>query len=352
MATKVGEVFIDLAVDAASGNLSVRQLVSALGDLDVASVGSTAALAKVGDVIWNLSKSAMNTAVELSALAELTGIDPVVAQQWEDAAAQIVGHAGSITNAIKAIAEMNMKISAPGGGTPAVLSQLLGMTPYKENGKLKSAMDYMKEMSAAGSQYRKLSFDQQREATREMFGGAGDDAFRLINRMMVGKFHPESHLGLTAKQITDLNALHGQETRFGQQTEGIFQKLLTAGGVLTDALISLNKTLDTLNKLMATKQFGASMRSVYGAWGNAIKNNPIAMGMHAGADSGRTIGGLISPLLSHSLGFSKQQDMLRGKLDLNMTMNGKYAGTATAWLDKSGTMRDVWNATDHMGNTP
>lgn len=353
MSKKVGDLFVEILVDASSGNLSVRQLVGALGDLDVASLTSVGIIANVAEGLMNLAKSAMDSAVELTALHDLTDTDPKIVGQWEKAAHQIVGHTGAIIKSIEAVQKMNESIKA-GGGTPAVVGQLLGMTPSKgfdknHNAILKNAMDYMTEMAQPGSRYRMLPADLQRKATSDMFGSAGGDDYRLIKAKIAGKFHPELMPEMNDKQIAELNAIKMQEIGIGEKLTGVFEEIVLHGGGVAKALQAVSDGLDKLDKWLKSKEGNAAVTNVeagIGSFFNLRNYNPFTLG----SDMAKNMLG--APVAAPRMNEALRLDTISGSFDLNLHQNDKPTGTKKVYVDQSVIRRDFWDVTQTMGNTP
>ena len=352
MSKKVGELFVELVVDAASGNLSVRQMVGALGELDVASAASVGILGKVGETLYDMAKAATDTAVELTALHDLTGADPKIVQQWDKAAAGIVGSAGVIVKAITSVNEIQKRL-ASGQGAPAALTGLLGLTAYKvdANGKetLKDAMELMRDMAKPGSLYRSRSRLVQEAGLQELFGGNADNVYRIIQSMIAGKFHPENEPGMNNRQVRDLNQVRMKEIEVGQKLTGIFQDLLLGGGQFAKVLDSLSQKLEVIDKWLQSKEgqqlftsTGTVVSQFFKSWGD-----PRAFGRNM-------FNILEKPVETHAIApsLNLRVDDLKGVLDINLKHNGVPIATKRTFLDRKTTNRDVFDATLTQGLTP
>lgn len=358
MATKVGELFVELAVDAASGNLSVRQLVGALGDLDVASVTTVGILAKIGETLWGMAKAATDTAVELTALHDLTGVNPQMVQQWEKAAVSVGVHSGTIIKAITAVNQMNRRL-ATGQGAPPELTGILGLSAYKidKNGKevLKDATDLMKEMAAPGSTYRTRSPLIQQQGLGVLFGGAGDEAFRFINQMIAGKVHPETFSGLDTKQIKQLEEVRSKESEFSAHLADIFDRLITSGGTFASTLDDLNEVLKSINGFLGSVQGKEAIQGV----GNVISSfiHPFrTAGRLLGEQGGKSTEDAFMREINNRAklaGMAQEKSgELRARVDVNLKHNDQSLGAKTVYLDRKVTNAEVLDATLALGNTP
>lgn len=358
MATKVGEFFVEMLVDAASGELSVRQLVSGFGELNAVGAGSIGILGKIGETLWGLAKAATGMAVEMAGLQDVTGVDPQLAQQWDKAAERVVHHAGSIVAAIKAVHQIQKDV-ATGQSPPAALGGLLGLSPYKVDAQgkqtVKDAMDFMREMAAPGSTYRTRSRDVQQQALGQVFGGAGEDMFRVLEQMIAGKFHPEQISVLNNGQVGALNKVDADWITVKQDVVGIFDKFLLAGNDFDKILTGLHQILGYVDGWMDKHKdhsYVQDVKDIKTAWkpGTALD----LLDMLSGRSSMLARMGALLPRppahvpAANALGVGD----LRGKLDISLTSNGKSLGTKTTYVDRAGTMRDFWQVTDQLGLTP
>lgn len=283
MSGKVGSFFIDLVVDAATGNLSVKQLVAGLGELQVASVGTVGVIEKISEKIWDMGKAAVGTAVDMARLHALTGIDPKIAQQWDKAAEEVTHHSGSIIRAISAVNDMNMRLDTE--GTPDAITGVFQTNPWKRDkaGKQipKDAIDYLKEFAAPGSTYRSRDELTQQRNLPSIFKSAGEDMFLVIKELIANKMHPEQISVLENKQIADLNHVDSDWIKVKQDVVGIFDKFLTVGGVVDNILHGADVLLKFIEKfidLIGKREGKPVVNPLLGASGGVnIPFNPGAM---------------------------------------------------------------------------
>jgi hypothetical protein len=277
MSVKVGSFFIDLVVDAASGNLSVKQLVSALGELDVVSVGSVGIISKVTDTLYGMAKAAMGTAVELTTLRDIAGTDPKIVQQWEKAAARIGISTGTIARSIMAVNAIKGRVET-GGQPPMELSSWLGIN--MQTGRLdksghpvlKNFFDIMAELGSSRSKYWALSDPQKQQSLGAIFGGAGADVFRILKEQRAGNFDPSKMSVLNDKQVKDLTDVSRKETEIGQQFTSIFQQFMLGGGAMAEVLDSLAKRLKLIDDWLASKQGQTSLATAGRFIGSSISH--------------------------------------------------------------------------------
>jgi hypothetical protein len=133
MATKVGELFVDILVNASSGNLSVRQLISAMGELEVKSLGGTYGITKLAQAFYDLSKQAMNTTSDLINFHATTGADPKMIQQWTGAAVKLGLGEDVIKRMYSGLTKVTASMKDLNANAPELFAKL-GISAYKEIG--------------------------------------------------------------------------------------------------------------------------------------------------------------------------------------------------------------------------
>lgn len=363
MATKVGEMFIELAVDAASGNLSVKQMVGALGELDVASVTSVGIFAKLGEALWGMAKAATATAVELTALQQITGADPKIVNQWEMAANRLHISSQSIVGAITAVWNIQKQMES-GGGQPRFMAQY-GIDATKiVDGKraYKDLMDYVAEFSKKGGRYQTLGPALQQTMLDQMFGGNANDMFRLIEAAKTGQFHPEQIRGLNDRQVADLNKLDSQWIAIKTDVVGIFDKFLTASGGMSELLHGIQDLLGAVTRLLETTT-GKQIIEGGGQMAGGVLSD-IAHPMRTAGQIGDFVSrfhregtmqeDLLRTLITSSVNAMLPKEM-RGKEDSKLTVDIKHNGrtvTTKTFSGKSITNGDMEVQAAQMGLTP
>lgn len=245
MSKKVGELFVELAVDAASGNLSVRELVAALGDLDVASAGSVAIMGKVAERIWAVASAAREAAVQLEEIHATTGAEPKMVQQWEAAALKILHHSGTIVDAVKKVHAIGLEARET-GNFPVELASYLGTTPLKAGGKPKQLEDLFAEWTKRNS----WGHDQQFGLGKVFGEKLGNDLYLLMEAQRAGNFHPERELFMGGKQVADLNKVDAEWLQLQTDVTGVMRELMTSGGLVAGVLRDLDKDLRGFDEWM------------------------------------------------------------------------------------------------------
>lgn len=355
MAVKVGEFFINLAVDAASGNLSVNELISALGKLDVVSVGTVGVLSKITSTLVQMGQQATATAVEMSVLQDITGVNPKTVQQWENAARRINIQAGSIVNAVRGVNDMMGSIAARKASPPAELTGWLGITPQKgldAQGRpvMKTFFDLITEIANPKNRYWSFTDQVKQQLLGGAFPGADSkDIFRVLNEMRAGRFRPQDISVLENKQVKELTDVNRKQTEIGQQMVGIFDKLILGGSALATVLDAVSAKLEVLDKWLASKQGNQVLSAVGASGGSLIRNlgNPFAIGREFGEFAGEKLFGAAPKQTPAVI----KMDDWNGRLNINIAgQGGQSLGNKTIFLGKKVTNSDVEQVTINAGN--
>lgn len=83
---KLGEFFIDLVVNAGSGELTVKNLISSMGELQAVTVGEIGVLYELGVRLAAITDASIKSALGLEDYASKTGESTVALQEWQAAA--------------------------------------------------------------------------------------------------------------------------------------------------------------------------------------------------------------------------------------------------------------------------
>jgi hypothetical protein len=358
MGLKIGEFFVSLAVDAASGSLSVSQLIGKMGQLEVASVAGVAGFARVGQALLGMAQQAVDAAAGLSSLQDVTGADPKMVQQWENAAQRMNVSSGTIISAIRGVNQMMGAIAERRQGPPMELSGWLGITPQKgvdASGRpvMKSFFDLMHEIAAPGSKYWGYTPQVQQQLLGGAFPGADKDSiFRILNEMRTGKFRPQDVGVLEDRQVSDLKRVRQDEVKVGQQLTGIFDKLLLGGDAFAKILSAISDKLTVLDKWLASKQGQGVLATTGDALSDIVRHggNPYTLGRDAGHFLAEEFG--FKPAAAPRGGTEPiKLDDLQGRLDVQFTgAGGQPLGRSNVFLRQKVSNADVEHATINAGN--
>ena len=127
---KVGEFFVELGVDATTGNLSVRDMIQSFGDLDAATLGYAGALVLFLKRMSDVTQAAMDMAVGFSMFEAQTGLSAQTLQKWHIVGEQVNVDVQAITSSVQNL-QRNMAEIRLGRGNIAPF-QLLGIDPRSD----------------------------------------------------------------------------------------------------------------------------------------------------------------------------------------------------------------------------
>ena len=125
---KLGEFFVQLGVDADS--MSVKDFVSAIGDLDLTAAGAVAALVEVGRKLADMTGEAMRAAAGYRIFTAETGLSAQELQRWQLAAERVNVSADAVASSITAV-QRNLAEIRMGRGNISPF-QLLGIDPNQD----------------------------------------------------------------------------------------------------------------------------------------------------------------------------------------------------------------------------
>lgn len=127
---KLGEFFMDLVVNAGSGEMTIKGLISKMGELEAVTVGQIGVLYELGVRLAELSDHSVKTALGLKSFTSITGESTIKLQSWRAAAEMVNVSAETVdstfTNLKKGLEDMRW------GEATGILSgavQVLGIDP-------------------------------------------------------------------------------------------------------------------------------------------------------------------------------------------------------------------------------
>lgn len=295
--------------------------------------------------MWELVKAAAQVAVEFTALHDITGADPKIAQQWDAASQRVTGSAGNIVAALKSIWDIQRQIES-GGGQPRFMGQYgIEATKIDEQGKLvyKTLYDYMQEFAAKGSRYQQLGPALQQTLLQNMFGSNGENIFRDIAALRAGTFRPADIPVLSNQQTKDLNATNMDWRAVTHDFMGVLDKFIILGGVVDNLLKAADELLVGAGKIIDAGNYPQQAETgIKRLAGGLLGESNIASTEDAFMNE-------ISNRLAISNGAQRPKD--DGKITLGIHVDGKHVGDRTYRRDYV-TRDDIHIMTENLGNTP
>lgn len=124
---KLGEFFIDLVVDSSSGELTVGNLVTKMGQLEAASVGAVGVLFELGAKLASFTDISIRSALGLERYATLTGNSTLELQKWQRVAEQAHVSGETVEKTFVGLSAALTEMRLTGGGGLLPLATRLGV---------------------------------------------------------------------------------------------------------------------------------------------------------------------------------------------------------------------------------
>lgn len=242
--TTVGEFVLSLTVDAAKGEITLGNLITRMGALEVASIGEVAVLFKLAQALNSITQNAINTALNIRDVALATGMSTEHLQKWESAATHTRGGIKALDDAMvhahQAIWNMT-HIPLTGGSDLIQLKNLfpgLDITGLKE----KEPEVLLQRLRKVIAQSKLEGEDVQARLEKAGFGGIGE-----LLRSSDKDFEAWSkeRLIMSDEEISNYKKIHDQmitiqnlASKIGDIIAGWFTGAVLGG---QNALISLLK---------------------------------------------------------------------------------------------------------------
>ena len=121
---KLGEFFLEIAVDAEKGELTVGNLIKKMGMLEVATLGEVAALIELAQGFAALVTDSMETAHSLHQISVKTGINITALQRWTQVAKEAGWSGDELASSAQRISKSLVDMRLGAG------SSLTSLTPF------------------------------------------------------------------------------------------------------------------------------------------------------------------------------------------------------------------------------
>ena len=251
MGTKVGEFFIDLVVDAATGNLSVKQLTSAIGELEVASLGTAFGIEKVVEKLARLAEASIDAATEFINFTATTGGSWQELQKWQLAAKKFPGASEAMVGTFKSVQKVMTDMRLHGGATMAQLNlpgfQAIERMEQTAKGTRVVYKDFFGIMEEFGKNKTFQGLDKGTQEAMLASFNIPSTFLPIIQEMNKGTWGDQlkqaGKLGLTGEQVAQMGEIHNQIVTLEEMAAKVGTNLLTGGqafiktlGLAKDAL--------------------------------------------------------------------------------------------------------------------
>jgi len=259
MGKKIGEFFVDITVDAMSGNLSVRQLVSALGDLEASALGGAFGVTKAVDKFVDMAKGAMNAAIGLEMLRALTGESTSTLQRWTKAAEATRIGADVVVSGLRGYQSLVAQMGRTGVPAQELQQFFLttGVSILDAKGKARDYFDVLEDISKSEKFWALDKTTGGRAQTLDALAKLGGDekTIRLLELMRSGEWGKALSAApvMSDKQVKDLAQVSRDFGQISNLMLSITNNLMTWGGKLHETLKSVITLLEDVNKLIPGK---------------------------------------------------------------------------------------------------
>lgn len=160
--TGIGEFYVSLLVDAANGEVTVRDMASSFGALELATVAEIAALWELGVRLAAVVDSNVQASLAFEQFTMHTGLSARELQKWQIIAQQSHASADEVSKTVEDLTKHLAKL-AVGEDMGAVNAlQQLGISAFGAGGKLKDAFQILDEIRHRLSQVTTDAAQQER----------------------------------------------------------------------------------------------------------------------------------------------------------------------------------------------
>lgn len=230
--TGIGEFFVSLTVDAASGAMTVGNLVQSFGALEIATVAEIGLLWELGVQLARITDEGIKAAFGFEQFTMHTGLSAQELQKWQIIAEQSHASAQDVTGSVENLTKhlANLAIGIPDSSLASL--QQLGISAFGAGGKLKTAFDILGEV-------------QQRLGVITKDAGQQE---RILAGLGISPNLRETLL-LTQDAAKGLGGLaHGMTAGQEAELDGMYQRMKRIELVAKDIAIDIAAWVASINK--------------------------------------------------------------------------------------------------------
>lgn len=327
MSVTVGEFFIDLVVNASEGQLTLKNLVSSMGELEVASVGEIAILAELANKLQAITTASIASAIGLKDYSSSTGASTLELQKWQNAAQHVNVDIDTMRHALEGVSHNLASGKLGNFGALANLSYILKQSKLSLQDFKAEEPEKLLEALRKSEFFQKLPEGQQFKFLSESGLGAIQAALQL-RRMSDDQFKTWSEEGplMREDEIKKWDDVHSSLVSVKEISAKI--KDIIALWFSEDMQAGLRYTVQLLtiaaNLMDPKKEHGATTQFATGVVKDIV--NPVQLGRdlyNAGKSWGLSLAQLedqssalvnkIFPMPPHSI--------MAGPLGQNTTVN-------------------------------
>lgn len=334
MSTTIGELFIDLVVDAGKSELTVGNLVKSMGELEVASVGEIAVLAELASKLAQITDAQIKSALGLHQYTAETGASTQALQEWESAARHTAAGAGVVKPALLSISEQLEDIQRFGEGSHAPIRNLVNvLRDVSFSGLDPKHPEQLLERIRKSNIFQKMTPADQFGALRH--AGLGD--LLELEQMSQAKFlqYKKETVPMSDREIEKYRTIFDSMASIEAVAANI--KRLIADWASDSTIAFLNKTLKLfqleLDSLKAIKEYYDNRKT-----GQSIISKTTPLAPEAVKDVGKDLWSMAKALIFLNTGYSMKSGSVENALSpasnrtpINYTPKSGSASMTNNW---------------------
>lgn len=259
MGQSLGEFFVTLGVDSSSGVVTVKDLISAFGELEASTLGEIGALSTFGVALAELADHGMTVAESFRSFTNQTGLSLHELEKWQIASNQVGVDAATVASSIKTLQKNLADISIGRGNISPY--QLLGITPTGDAFKvLDQLRDRIKRVNPAMATnlVQQMGLDPQMLNILKL----SNDEFEKLSKVARGMTDQQAIGFLQMKQ--DLSQINSQMSEMGYSAGLWLKPLIDDAAYLVNLLHEYPKTFLAIGAALAV--VGAAVSIAFFPW--------------------------------------------------------------------------------------
>lgn len=144
--TGIGEFYISLLVEAASGQVTVGNLVQSFGELEIATLAEIGLLFELAVQLARITDAGIQASLGFAQFSMHTGLSAQELQKWQIVAAQSHASAEEVTGSVENLTKhlANLAVGIPDAALGSL--QQLGIAAFDSAGRLKTAFEILGEV--------------------------------------------------------------------------------------------------------------------------------------------------------------------------------------------------------------
>ena len=291
---KLGEFFLSIAVDATTGELTIKNLISSMGDLEAITVANIGVLFEMANALAQIVTSNISAALNLDKTTQSIDTSSEAIQRWQHVAKMtgLSGEVESVTQALKTATSWVEKLKLHGlaGLPPDAIKKLrfFGIDPMQ----LKDADDLMRKLRESVQSGTINGVRVTKDAMHAMLqtlGSEFSDSQRVFEESGEKFNFAWKHTPIiTPKDMADAEAITAQMDHIEDRATAIGHRIFRWSAPLLEKLLdTMDSVLTHLENLRIHSQSDqkAHLDAGWSAWAKDHTGSlgPVLSGNLAGA---------------------------------------------------------------------